>query len=265
MTSLNKYAATILGAAAILAALSGCAPGGATPGAPLEGTFWVLETYYNADAEEVTVLPRTQVSALLEAGKIAGSDGCNNYFGEYTLEGSKLSFKQPMGSTMMACEEPVMAQAKEFMQSLQSTAAFETSGQKLSFKDSQGKTLLVFAAASQELAGTSWQAISVNNGRQAMVSLISGTELTADFAEDGTVSGSAGCNRYNGPYETEGKQIAIGPLASTMMACIEPEGVSEQEAAYLAALQNAAVYELRGTNLTLRDSEGAAQVEFVRP
>jgi heat shock protein HslJ len=264
MKGFSKYAAAILGATAVLAALSGCTSGAASPGASLEGTFWVLESYYNADAEDVTVLPRTQVTALLEGGKISGNDGCNNYFGEYTLEGSKLTFPQPMGSTMMACEEPVMAQAADFMQGLKATATFSISGQQLTFKDAQGKSLMVFGAASQELPGTSWQATFVNNGQEAMVGLITGTEITADFGEDGTVSGTAGCNRYNGPFETEGNQIKIGPLASTMMACIEPEGVSEQEAAYLAALENATVYELRGTNLTLRDADGAAQVEFVR-
>ncbi len=56
---------------------------------------------------------------------MSGSDGCNNYFGEYVLDGAKLTFKQPMGSTMMACEEPVMAQASSFMQALQATAILQ--------------------------------------------------------------------------------------------------------------------------------------------
>jgi heat shock protein HslJ len=253
-----------LTASLLMGLLAACAPAPATGGAPLEGSFWVLDSYYAADGEQTSVLPRTQLSAQFEAGKVSGNDGCNNYFGEYVLDGAKLTFKQPMGTTMMACPDPVMNQASTFMQALQATATFSISGDTLTLKNEAGQALLVFSAASQELGGTSWDAVSVNNGKQAMVSLLIGSAIDAEFGEDGTISGSAGCNRYNGPFETEGKQITIGPLASTMMACIEPEGVAEQEAAYLAALENATVYELRGTNLTLRDGEGAAQVEFVR-
>jgi heat shock protein HslJ len=260
----GKWMVTVLTAALMAALLAACAPAPATGGVPLEGSFWVLDSYYSADGVQTSVLPRTQLSAQFEGGKVSGSDGCNNYFGEYVLEGDQLTFGEGMGSTMMACEEPVMEQASSFMQALQATASFSISGETLTLKNEAGQALLVFTAASQELAGSSWDAVAVNNGKQAMVSLITGSAIDADFGEDGTISGSAGCNRYNGPFVTEGKQIQIGPVASTMMACIEPEGVAEQEAAYLAALENATVYELRGTNLTLRDGEGAAQVEFVR-
>ena len=53
------------------------------------------------------------------------------------------------------------------------------------------------------------------------------------------------------------------PLAVTMMMCVEPEGVAEQEAAYLAALQAAARYTLDGGQLTLTDAAGAPLVVFV--
>jgi len=49
-------------------------------------------------------------------------------------------------------------------------------------------------------------------------------EITITFAEDGSASGSAGCNRFNGRVE-EGSElgsISTGPFMSTMMAC-EPE------------------------------------------
>ena len=63
-----------------------------------------------------------------------------------------------------------------------------------------------------------------------------GITITATFAPDGTVSGSGGCNNYNGSYTLSGDQISVGPLASTMMFC---ETGSQQETAYLAALQQA--------------------------
>ncbi|GAB4369741.1 MAG: hypothetical protein Kow00121_09890 [Elainellaceae cyanobacterium] len=67
------------------------------------------------------------------------------------------------------------------------------------------------------------------------------TELTADFA-DGRITGSGGCNRFMGGYETQGEQLSIGPLASTFMAC--EEAVMNQETRYLSALQGAQRYEI---------------------
>jgi heat shock protein HslJ len=53
----------------------------------------------------------------------------------------------------------------------------------------------------------------------------------------------------------DGDKIKIGPLASTMMACADPDGVMEQETQYLAALQMAQTYQLEGKVLELRRSD----------
>jgi heat shock protein HslJ len=84
---------------------------------------------------------------------------------------------------------------------------------------------------------------------------IPGTLLTA-FFEDGTVSGVAGCNNYFAGYEIDGSSIEIGPAGSTQAFCSEPDGVMDQEFAYLALLQSADHYELDGDRLTL--SQGGA-------
>ena len=93
-------------------------------------------------------------------------------------------------------------------------------------------------------------------------SILEGTEMTAIFDEDGTLSGSAGCNNYVTGYTTDGSQISIGPAASTMMLCPEPEGIMEQEAAYLAALATAATYSINGQVLEMRTADDAMAVRF---
>ena len=70
-----------------------------------------------------------------------------------------------------------------------------------------------------------------------------GTELTAVFRLN-KVAGSSGCNTYQGPYTTNGSLAAIGPLATTRMAC--PDDVMTQETAFLAALQGVGKVELQG-------------------
>ncbi|MEM1363884.1 MAG: META domain-containing protein [Pseudomonadota bacterium] len=60
-------------------------------------------------------------------------------------------------------------------------------------------------------------------------------EVTLTLGSDGTVSGNSGCNRYTGRNNAELPQLALGPMASTRMACPE----LELEATFLAALMKA--------------------------
>lgn len=61
---------------------------------------------------------------------------------------------------------------------------------------------------------------------------------------DGQVSGSTGCNQYGGGYQIEGDEIILKDLYSTEMACMEPEGIMEQEQAYLELLRAAARFKV---------------------
>ncbi len=134
---------------------------------------------------------------------------------------------------------------------------------QLALFDADGKALATFTQQSADLAGTSWIVTGYNNGQGAVVSVITGVELTADFGADGTLSGSAGCNRYTATYEVSGTGLKIGPAAATRMACAEPAGVMEQEAQFLQALATAATYRLEGDRLELRTADGALAVNLI--
>ena len=86
-------------------------------------------------------------------------------------------------------------------------------------------------------------------------------DLTVDFA-NGRVSGSGGCNRFNGSYSTKGNQLKIGPLASTFKACEEP--VMEQETRFLSALQATQRYEVNSDGLQIyyQTKEGTGVLRF---
>jgi heat shock protein HslJ len=95
------------------------------------------------------------------------------------------------------------------------------------------------------LPGTSWKVISVA-GTQADVS----SPPTITFGADGTVSGTTGCNTYNGSYKLDGASIKVGPLAMTLMMCDGPAGALEP--AFAAALQGATGWTIGADgNLTL--------------
>jgi heat shock protein HslJ len=100
-----------------------------------------------------------------------------------------------------------------------------------------------------------WDLSSYNNGKGAMQTVLSGSQITADFRADGKLSGSGGCNQYNAQYTiTASNGITITQSITTLMACAEP--VMQQETQYLSLLQQATKYEITGDQLTLFDKNG---------
>ena len=150
------------------------------------------------------------------------------------------------------------------MEALSAAATFEVVEDELTLYDADGNAIARFGAISQALEGSSWEVIGYNNGKGGVVSVIIDTEITANFGEDGQLTGNASCNNYFASYETEGEEITIGPAGSTMMACQEPEGIMEQEQQYLAALETAATYTITGLAMEMRTSEGALVANFQR-
>jgi len=230
----------------------------------LEGVRWVLVSYLNADGETVDALADREATAEFAAdGQMGGNGSCNQYFASYTVDGDSLTIGQA-GSTLMACmPEEVMAQEAGFLAALQSAATFAIDGEQLQIMNGDGATVLTFRAVEPtSLTGTNWTAGSVNNGREAVSTLVAGTTITAVFAEDGKLNGSAGCNNYMTSYTLDGPNITIQPPATTRKLCPEPEGVMEQEAAFTTMLPQAATYTISGDALELRTADGALIVSF---
>jgi heat shock protein HslJ len=94
--------------------------------------------------------------------------------------------------------------------------------------------------------------------------LLPDTNITLGFAS-GHASGFAGCNAYGGPYSTgDAGALSVPMLEVTAQACLEPQGVMEQEHAYLAALQETAAYRVAGDQLGLVGAEGESLLTFAR-
>ncbi len=70
------------------------------------------------------------------------------------------------------------------------------------------------------------------------------------------VTGSAGCNRFNGGYEADAMSLTFGALATTRMACADDR--MEQERAFLTLLSRVTTYEASedGTGLVLTAEDG---------
>jgi heat shock protein HslJ len=224
---------------------------------PLDGTAWVLSSLRGG-----APLAGPRATAQFEAGRVQGSDGCNRFTAPYTTKGSAIQIGQG-ASTQMACPPETMKQAQAFMAALSGAKSYRVHDGELQLLAADGAVLSSFAAQSQSLAGTSWRATGINNGRQAVVSLVAGSSVTMEFAADGKVSGSAGCNRYTATYQADGRKLRFGPAAATRRMCAAV-GVMEQERAFLKALETVATMRMEGDRLELRTAEGALAATLVR-
>jgi heat shock protein HslJ len=240
--------------------IAACSSGGSGSsggtGGTLDGTGWTLKTY-DVSGTATDVPEGIVVDAKFAAGKVAGFAGCNTYTGPATVDGAKLTVGA-LATTMKACDAAVSAVETAYLANLGKSATFTATADSLTIFDADGKQMLTYVpAAANPLLGE-WNVTSYNNGKEATVGPIAGTELTATFTPDGKVAGSSGCNTYTGSYELEGTALTVGPLATTMMAC--EQEIMDQETQFLAAFQTPTTVETSGTTVTLRDADGAAQV-----
>jgi len=92
------------------------------------------------------------------------------------------------------------------------------------------------------LAGRTFAVTAVNSS-----AVLPDSVLSVTFNAEGQVSGSGGCNNYNGRYTASGTtsngQITVSELSSSNQLCGEPPGMMTQELDYFNALRAAATYE----------------------
>ncbi len=254
-----------IAAFACAAALALGACGEREPGAgsvALPGTQWELDVgaLGGAGSEDVSSFLR-----FGDDGRVSGNDGCNDFTGAYEVDGPALRLG-PLASTRKACAGAAQEVADRVSATLDQVRSHEARPDTLVLKDGAGDPVLRYRASRPGVAGA-WEVTSVLYD-DAIRGVLEGTGLTADFGPpdpEGTVAGSSGCNTFSGPYEEDGAQLRIGPLATTEIACTEPEGVDEQERGYVAALASVVRFEQAGPKLTLFNAKDQMAVTLVRP
>jgi len=222
----------------------------------LIGTIWKAITI-----DGRPVIEGSEVLLGISDERVGGFGGCNSYFGPYTVDGNAVSVG-PLTSTRVACDEAIMTQENNYLAAFESTASAEIINDELQLANESGELILTFEIVPPApLQGTQWELSTYNNGQQAMVSVLPGTRITA-LLDQGKISGSAGCNNYGGAYVIDGNNISIGPLASTEMMCADPEGVMEQEAQYISAMDSVAKYQVIANRLELISKSGELAAMF---
>ena len=235
------------------ALLAGCCriPSGQPDATALESTSWRLISLPGHTPAALAALEQGP-TARFEAGRITGFGGCNRLMGSYTLQQNRVTIGGLAG-TMMACPEPAMSIERALHAALTGPLSYAITGNRLSLTSDSGAVLVFEKEAAATLEGATWEVTGYNNGRQAVVSPITGTALSVAF-EKGTVSGQAGCNTFRATFSTDGSRITVGPAATTRKMC--GDAVMTQEREFLKALESATTWSIDAGLLHLHRADG---------
>jgi heat shock protein HslJ len=176
--------------------------------------------------------------------------------GSYSIDRERVTVGQLAG-TMMACPPPEMAIDSALRDALAGPLLFRVAEDRLTLtSESDAEPRLVFEAAPPpRLDGIAWEVTAFNNGRHAVVGVLTGTTLTVTFNEDGSVVGHSGCNSFRASYTRDGDRLTIGAAAATRKLCAE-KGVMVQEREFLAALESTTTWALDREMLDLHRADG---------
>jgi heat shock protein HslJ len=158
--------------------------------------------------------------------------------------------------------EGVLQQEEAYFEALANAATYRVMNDRLEFDTAAGETTLTFAMKEEPsidlaLDDTEWVLTSLNGS-----GLLEGSNITLNFAEGG-VGGFAGCNRYGGEYTAADEDtLTIGEMVITLMDCQTPEGILEQERAYIEALRNATAYRVMDDHLEIANAAGETTLVF---
>jgi heat shock protein HslJ len=236
-------------AVAVLAAFvaGGCFAEGDTSSGGLVGTEWRVTSIGGAG----TIPGAPPTMAFGQDGNVRGTTGCNTYSAAFLTDREHLHIG-PIESTAMGCDAARAAQEAAFHGAMSAATAWRRAEDGSLHMTGAAELVAVPPAASEPSAGSP-AAVASGSGPAGSVPPITdlgGTtwslvELgsTADlarivpdigFADDGSVSGFAGCNTFTGSYTVAGPALQFGPLATTKIAC--PRPASAVEADVLAGL-----------------------------
>lgn len=240
--------------------VAACGGSSAGTGGQLSGTRWVLRSF-EQDGAQVLVEGDAYADATFERARVSGFGGCGTY-DAVTQDAGRLLFVSAPRTTLQSCGEDLDAFQSTYLGLLETSRSYSVRRDMLTIFDADRTAILIFDAGARNPLLGHWDVDSFATAPGTVTAPLEDTTLSATFRLT-QVGGSAGCNTFAGTYGTNGNVVAIGPLATTQMAC--DEDVMEQETAFLAALGGIGFVEPRGNTLLLSDRNGNTSVVLVRP
>jgi len=213
-----------------------------------------------------TIAPGSSITLTFERGSLSARAGCNSMFGKYTISGGVLSAPQ-LASTMMACDEALMAQDAWLAAFLASSPTWNFENGTLTLTNGTDTIAMTKAPSGAEaLEATGWKLVGLNS-KTATANTTTAVDptLTAWVRFNGTeVAFNTSCNAGGGSAEVADDTITFGELRTTLIFCDGASG--ETELAMNAVLQGTATYKITddpaGALLTMTSGDGSSGLQF---
>lgn len=210
--------------------------------------------FVSSDVTGYDLVDGTEITMAFDDDAVSVNAGCNTLNGGYEITDGAFVAGQ-FAMTMMACDEPLMAQDTWLSEFLSASPAISLDGSTLSLTGDE-TTITLDEVEPAGLVGTTWVVSGTVANEAVTVSAVdseASMTITDDQAQIDT-----GCNTGSSTVEITDTTITFGPIALTRMAC--DEELTRLENSVLAVLQGEVTYEIDGDTLSLRSGEGADEV-----
>jgi heat shock protein HslJ len=238
-----------------LLALTACGQETATGSEP--ATSLVGRTFLStAVTEHGKPRPNTKVQLVFTTtGRMSWNAGCNTSETKVSTADGRLSLDKEITSTLIGCLGPSKDQDAWIGRVLAAKPAWKLDGDKLVLTTESTTISLVdkqTVEPTPTLDGTKWALSTVVTGQTA--SHHAGSEKAWMTLNGERVTGSTGCNEFQGKVARSPGKLTFGELATTRRACTGD--AAKLESLLLKGLQGELVYQLDGSTLQVRSSSG---------
>jgi heat shock protein HslJ len=187
-------------------------PPATVDGGELIGTSWTLLAGAGP-AGEILLVDGFPITLVFDGDTVGGTAACNQYGGEYFIEGSSLGIDN-LSMTAIGCQPEVQAAESAYGDALSDVDGIDLVGDELAL--SGPATELIFRRNNPvpigDIVGRLWLLESLGQEDGTRVPL--GDPATLLLAGDGTMTGSTGCRELSGDHVVSGNQVVFPNFAA---------------------------------------------------
>ena len=188
-----------------------------------------------------------------------GGTACNSWFADgQAIDGDRWVARN-FGVTEMGCDPERHEAESGFLDALGQVESLVVTETNLYLSGSDPQVELVFARVlppdDSELVGTIWVLDSIISGDAVSSTVANADPATLEFAADGSVTGSTGCNQIGADWTRNGDSLELSAGFATEIGC-SPDVMAQESAVLDIFFAGQLTLEIDGPHLTLLDSSG---------
>ncbi|WP_102143427.1 META domain-containing protein [Mycobacterium hubeiense] len=241
----------LLPVVATVLALASCAGSGTAEAQTPAG-----RTFISVKVDGAQIPGGGPLEVAFEDGRISAYAGCNRGSGPVDLADGRVVTQ--LATTMMACPPPLDAADAWMTKLFEARPSWTLDGDTLTLTTDAATVTLrdkKVVNPDRALTGTHWIVHSLVSSEAVMTSVdLEQARPSLTIAADGAVTGSTGCNQFNGRATFSEGSIDFGPLATTKRAC--PGELAEIEQSVLRVLSGRVQATIDADELRLNRDDG---------